>query len=228
LKSNNGLAAIDVDTVALGLYGSYVFGNDLFIDATASYGHSSNDSEVRLLGPGGALSGATKTGSFDIDTLLVGARLGRIFTFDNISLTPTIGVRYLHFSQDGWAEAINGANGYGVANWFAKRNDGVVEIPLQVKLDGTFQAGQATITPELRLGWTLMAKRPDNELNVGFRGSNLSTTVYGTKPKRSSFQVGAGAKINLGENVDIFVNYDLDLASGYSGHMASGGLGFNF
>jgi hypothetical protein len=36
------------------------------------------------------------------------------------------------------------------------------------------------------------------------------------------------AKINLSENVDIFVNYDLDLASGYSGHMASGGLGFNF
>jgi hypothetical protein len=36
-----------------------------------------------------------------------------------------------------------------------------------------------------------------------------------------------GAKINVGENVDIFVN-DLDLASGHSGHMASGGLGFNF
>jgi outer membrane autotransporter protein len=228
LKTNTGLSAIDIDTVAFGLYGSYVFQNDLFLDATASYGHSSNDSEVRMLGPGAVPTGATKTGSFDIDTFLVGARLGKIFTFDNISLTPTIGVRYLRFSQDGWAETINGANYYGIANWFAKRNDSVVEIPLQVKLDGTFQAGQATITPELRLGWTFMAKRPDNELVLGFAGSSLSTTVYGTKPKRNSFQVGAGAKINVSENVDIFVNYDLDLASRYRNHMASGGLGFNF
>jgi outer membrane autotransporter protein len=222
LKTSAGRGEIDIDTAAFGLYGSYVFQNSAFVDATASYGHSSNDSEVMLPG------GGTKTGSFDINTFLVGARLGKIFAFDTISLTPTVGVRYLHFSQDGWSEAMRNSAGYGLENWFGKRNDSVVEIPLQLKLDGAFQAGQATITPELRLGWTFMAKRPDNELNVGFRGSNLSTTVYGTKPKRNSFQIGGGAKINVNENMDIFVNYDLDLASHYRSHMASGGLGFNF
>jgi outer membrane autotransporter protein len=41
IKSNNGLAAIDSDTVALGLYGSYLFSGDFFVDVTASYGVTS-------------------------------------------------------------------------------------------------------------------------------------------------------------------------------------------
>ncbi|MDR1657184.1 MAG: autotransporter outer membrane beta-barrel domain-containing protein [Deltaproteobacteria bacterium] len=118
--------------------------------------------------------------------------------------------------------------GLGAANWFAEKTTHALEIPVQVKINGEFNAGKAKIIPELRLGWTYMAQRPDNELNIGFVGSSLSTTVYGTKPKRSSFQVGAGVKIDINNSIDVFVNYDLDLARGYRSHMTSAGLGINF
>jgi outer membrane autotransporter protein len=222
LESKNRLSKIDVDTVSFGLYGSYVFQNAVFIDATTSYGSASNDSEVAV--PGGGV----KKGDFDINTWLIGARVGRIFSFDNVNITPTLGLRYLSFSQDGFTETMRGA-GFGIPNWFAKKSDQILEVPLQVKISGVLNAGSTEIVPELRLGWTLMAKKPDNELNMGFRGINdHSTTVYGTKPKTNSFQVGAGLKINFTENVDFYVNYDLDLSKGYRNHMASGGLGFNF
>jgi outer membrane autotransporter protein len=63
---------------------------------------------------------------------------------------------------------------------------------------------------------------------VGFVGSNLSTQVFGTKPKRASFQAGAGVKVAMNESFDFYVNYDLDVSKKYSNHMVSGGIGFNF
>jgi outer membrane autotransporter protein len=227
LKSSNGAAKVDIDTFSFGLYGSYLASNSVFFDATVSYGSSNNDSEVRLLNAAGVYGGVKK-GSFDIDTFLAGARVGKIISFDNVNVTPSLGVRYLNFSQEGWRETITGTGGLGLANWFGKRSDSVVEIPLQVKINGTFEAGSATVTPELRLGWTLMAKKPDNELTIGFVGSDLSTTVFGTKARTNSFQVGAGVKIDVGDTVDIFANYDLDVAKKYTDHVASLGVGFNF
>jgi outer membrane autotransporter protein len=207
--------------MSIGVYGSYVLPNSLFFDLTASYGHSQNDSSVSLP------LGGTKSGSFDINTWLVGARVGKIISLDSINITPTIGLRYLSVHQDGWRETISGG-GVGLANWFSKRNEQIVEVPLQVKINGSFSSGSVSITPELRLGWTFLAKKPDNELNIGFVGSAMSTAVYGTRPKSSSFQAGAGVKVSITQNVDAFINYDLDLAKGYRNHVASGGLAFNF
>jgi outer membrane autotransporter protein len=221
LKVNRHLGEVDIDTFALGLYGSYMFSNDFFLDATVSYGVAENDSTVFLPG------GGTKVGSFDIKTFLVGARVGKIFSFDNISFTPSVGLRYLSFSQDAWRETMTPGS-FGFENWFAKKTDNILEIPVQFKVNGTFQAGQTKITPELRLGYTFIASKPDNELVLGFNGSNLSTTVYGSKPKSNSVQAGAGIKINVSDSVDIYANYDLDVAKKYRNHQASVGIGFNF
>jgi hypothetical protein len=43
--------------------------------------------------------------------------------------------------------------------------------------NGAFQAGQPPLPQSRALGWTFMAKRQDGELDIGFRGSSLSTTV---------------------------------------------------
>jgi hypothetical protein len=115
-------------------------------------------------------------------------------------------------------------------NYFNKKSDHIVEIPVLVKLNSTVDLGSTKVTPEVRLGYTFVAKRPDNDLTVGFVGSGLRTTIHGVKPPRGSFQAGLGAKFEVGPegNFDIFVNYDVDVARRYVNHNAILGVGFSF
>jgi outer membrane autotransporter protein len=103
-----------------------------------------------------------------------------------------------------------------------------LDIPVLLKINTTVATSQTTITPELRLGYTFVAKRPDNLMNIGFVGSSDTAEIHGVRSKRGSAQVGAGIKINTGGVVDFFANYDLDAGSGYRSHNASIGLGLEF
>jgi outer membrane autotransporter protein len=219
IKSNHSLGKIDTDTFGIGIYGSYKFDSGLFLDGTLGYSTADNDAEVTS--PLGR-----KTGSFDIDSWQFGVRGGWIFQAGSFEITPSVGVRYLHLKQDGWQERVTA--GLAVPNWFGGYNDDLVEIPLQVKINTTIEAGDAKVTPELRLGWTYAAKELDNRLDMGFVGFGGSTPIWGIKPERSTFQIGAGVKIKVNDTVDVFANYDLDVAKDYRDHKASVGIGFEF
>jgi hypothetical protein len=112
-------------------------------------------------------------------------------------------------------------------NYFDKKTDHIFEIPVQVKLNGEIDLGSSKFTPELRLGYTFVAKRPDNDLRVGIVGSGLRYAVHWIKPPRGSFQAGVGAKVEV-NNIDIFLDYDVNVARGYVDHNAILGVGFNF
>ncbi|MDR1083727.1 MAG: autotransporter domain-containing protein [Deltaproteobacteria bacterium] len=219
IKVNHDMGKIDTDTFSLGIYGSYKFDNGLFLDGTVAYSTADNDSTVNVPVLG------RKSGSFDIDSWQFGIRGGWILQAGNFEITPSIGVRYLHMKQDGWREH---SNVNRVLNYFDGYNDDLVDIPLQVKINTTIDAGDAKITPELRLGWTYTAKELDNKVNVGFVGYRGTMPIWGITPPRSTFQVGAGLKVKINDTVDVFANYDLDVASDYYDHKASLGIGFEF
>ncbi|MDR3154703.1 MAG: autotransporter domain-containing protein, partial [Deltaproteobacteria bacterium] len=223
IDSNGGLSDIDVKTAGFGLYASYTLSNNFFIDAQFGYANRSNDSTVALA------TGGTKTGSFDIDSWQLGARVGYNLVRDSFTFTPSIGLRYLSYKMDGWNETVVNAGLYAFpGNSFKGASDHLLEIPVELKFSGNIQSGSAVITPEFRVGYTFVADRPDNVLNVGFVGTGLYATYQGIRPARGSFQVGAGLKVDTGGPVDIFVNYDLNVASGFTDHKASAGIGFQF
>jgi outer membrane autotransporter protein len=224
IDSKSGWSSVDVDTAGFGVYGSYQFNNGLFVDANFGYGHSENDVKSNVIG-------GSKTGNFDIDTWQIGARTGIALDFGNLKFTPTVGARYLTYEMDRWAERVHGAGALTLPNVFHKKRDHIFEIPILLKLNGTFEVGQTKIIPEARLGWTFAAKRPDSELTVGLNLPGLSgyrATVPGIKAPRGSLQAGAGVKIEVTDMVDVFVNYDLDAARGFVSHNAALGIGVNF
>jgi outer membrane autotransporter protein len=223
LDNNDKRTSIDIDTVGIGLYGSYLWNEKFFVDASIAYGKSKNDYDVNLVIQG------KKTGSFDIDTWQFGLRFGTILKYGNFQFIPNIGVLYMTFDQEGWKESTKGVHpALDVANWFKKSNDHQVDIPVQLRINTTFDAGSATITPELRLGWTYAAKEANKGLDVGFVGSNQTAHIQGIKPSRNTFQVGAGVKVKTPSIVDFFVNYDLDSGKEYKNHSLSAGLGIDF
>ncbi|MDR1038037.1 MAG: autotransporter outer membrane beta-barrel domain-containing protein [Deltaproteobacteria bacterium] len=220
LESSGGFSSVDIDTIGFGLYGSYTHPTGIFFDLSATFGRSDNESEIFLV------TGGKKTGKFHVDTWQLAARTGYVISTGSLSIVPSVGVRYLTFRQGAWNETVTGSAIPG--NTFGKRSEHLVEIPAQVRITGTFSVGSARITPELRLGYTYSAKRPDNTLRVGFAGYDGQTVIQGIRARRNTFQVGTGVKISTGSMLDVFVNYDASFASGFYEHRGSLGIGLEF
>lgn len=225
LKNKSGLAETDIDTFSLGLYGSYDFRNGFFVDGNLSYGHSSNDSTIKLV------VGGKKSSSFDSDSWQAGLNFGYTrYLSDNTRLIPSVGLQYIHIKQDGWREKIvSNPNNLAVANWFGDSKHNFLEIPLKLRLNSSIETDSGlTLTPELRIGGIFTADKPKSELRMGFAGSGDSANIYGIDPGRNRFQAGAGLKAQLSDNIDIRINYDFEGRSGYKAHNLNGGLGFSF
>ncbi|MDR1166272.1 MAG: autotransporter domain-containing protein [Deltaproteobacteria bacterium] len=225
LDSNDTLTDVDIKTVGIGIYGSYTLPSKYFFDVSFAYAVSDNESTVALL------AGGIKDGSFLINSYQLGARGGLMIEKGAYLLTPTVGLRYHRFQMEEWRETVS--RGAFPGNVFGATSDSVLEIPLELKIATTKNAdnpvsGEAIITPELRLGWTLVAKTHDNVVNAGFTWGPGKTQIFGAKPRRNYFHGGLGFKIQAPNNIDLFINYDFNLGSKYIDHKASLGLGIQF
>jgi outer membrane autotransporter protein len=224
IDNNDDRTTVDLATAGFGVYGSYVLPNNVFFDANVGYARTRNEYTTNLI------LGGNKTGEFDINSWQFGLRGGVIIKGERWQLIPSVGVKYTILEQDDFTDRLDAparAAGY-VANHYRSRTDHQVDIPVQVKFNATVQAGSATVTPEFRLGYNFAVKKLDNEMRVGFVGSDDTARIIGTRARGNSFQAGVGLKINTGGVLDAFVNYDLDAAHRYVSHNASIGIGFEF
>jgi uncharacterized protein with beta-barrel porin domain len=222
LKTNYGISSVDMKTMALGLYGGYVSDSGAFFDMLVAYGWIKNKATVSIT-PNDA-----KHANFDGNTFQVGLRGGYDFQLDTMDVIPSVGVRYFNYHQDAFVEAVSGELPTGFANVVEDVKDDLIDIPVQVKIKSNIETGSSTIIPELRLGWTYIAQKPDADVRVGFLGSPVRYNLKGIQPKRSSYQVGAGLKVETFSDIDVSLNYDADFTSKFSEHRVSMELGYNF
>lgn len=225
VKNNDKLTETDVDVFSFGLYSSYEFGNGLFLDGNINYGFVDNDTETKLV------LGGRKKGSFDSSTLQMGLTLGYTHNLTpSTKLIPSVGVQYIHAEQDSWREKITAdPSGNAVAHWFGENKNDFVEFPVKLRLNSTFEVGSdVLITPELRVGGTFVAHKPEARMQVGFVGSGDSVVINGINPGKNRYQIGGGVKVQVTDLVDVFADYDYEGRSGFKSHSASAGLGFSF
>jgi outer membrane autotransporter protein len=222
LDNAHGLGRIDTETASLGAYASYAFHSGLFLDASLGAGSAQGHSKVGL-----ALGGA-KRGDFDLSALSAGLRLGYGIDLGGASLTPSLGLDWLRLKQEALQERITAPSPLALANRFSGRSDDMVDIPVQLKLSGTIQAGSARVTPELRLGWTYRAMEPNEAMRVGFVGHDGTFPVKAMDNGRNYFTGGTGLKVEVNDKLGLYASYDLEKARQYSSHRAALGLGFQF
>ncbi|MDR1165614.1 MAG: autotransporter domain-containing protein [Deltaproteobacteria bacterium] len=222
MDTNDSATTIDIDTAGIGVYASYLTSVGIFVDGSISYARAKNDYDTTFI------YGSRKSGSFDIDSWQFGARVGAVLKANNFQFIPSVGVRFLTFDQEGWAEAISDPTLAPLANRFDGLKDHQVDIPIQLKINTTIESGSMKFVPELRLGWTIAAKRADDSLRVGFVGSPERAEISGVKPARNAFNAGLGFKLVTGSGADIFLNYDYEGASGFKDHQVGVGIGYEF
>ncbi|MDR2354261.1 MAG: autotransporter domain-containing protein [Deltaproteobacteria bacterium] len=223
LENGDGLTDSDIDTVGIGLYGSYTFQNGLFIDGQGAYFKSEN-TYTSVLADGSGY----EEGSFDIKATQFGVKVGLVTQTGNIQLIPSIGVRYVIIEQDGFTETQHSRNIWNVPNRFQKEREHQLDIPVNIKINTEVETSFGSVIPEMRLGWTYAAKRPETAVNVGYAINTGTARIYGIKTSRHSFQGGLGIKVKSQNRVDVFVNWDVDVGKNFVNHQASVGIGFEF
>jgi uncharacterized protein with beta-barrel porin domain len=224
MDNNDNLTEADLDTVGLGVYGSCTLPNGIFFDASVAYGRTATDYTTENV------TGGTARGSFDIDSWQFGLRAGAVLKAGTFQFIPSVGVRYTHFKQHGWTETLSAAAlaTNSAPHLFGARSDKRIDVPVQLKINTSLEAGSFVITPELRLGATFTAKKPDNAMTVGFSSSDLRNEIAGVRPHSATFNAGLGLKISTGSLFDAYVNYDFDAASGFTSHNLSVGVGIDY
>jgi outer membrane autotransporter protein len=174
LNTDHDYAKVDIDTVGLSAYGSYTYNDLFFVDVTAALARSKSNYEIHVV------TGGRKTGEFNTNTFMLGMRTGFILNAGSIKIVPSAGIRFTRYNQKAFVEDVHDT--LLPANIFEKSTDSIVEIPVEIRFSGTFDAGSTTITPSLKLGYTSMVRRPDNRFLVGFVGSNHRAEIMGAKP----------------------------------------------
>ncbi|MDR0622709.1 MAG: autotransporter domain-containing protein [Deltaproteobacteria bacterium] len=219
----DGRTVVDLTTVGVGAYGSYLLSNNVFFDVGVAYAKTENAYTTNLI------VGGQERGGFNVHSWQYALRSGVIVKGDSWQLIPSAGVKYVHLRQGAFADTLDAAAaGNTVGNFYRARDDHQVDIPLLVKFNATVQVDSITYTPEFRLGYTFAVKRLDNAMDVGFIGATETAKILGTRSRGHSFQGGVGLKLNTGSGLDIFANYDVDAAKGFYSHNLSAGLGVEF
>ncbi|MDR0622772.1 MAG: autotransporter domain-containing protein [Deltaproteobacteria bacterium] len=225
LKNNDRLAETDVRTASFGLYGLYQFDNGAFLHGNVGFGWSDYDATIYL-----GYINATKAGTFKSRSFSVGLGGGYRFNLaDNVSLTPTIDFEYAHIRQDGWRERIvSDPNNQAIANWFGDMSRSYLDIDLSVKLESVHRLGSAIVKPEIHAGVIFTPHSRNDDLRVGFTGTDGTLTLHGLEPGRTRFKGGLGLKAQLNDNVDLGFTYELELRNDYVAHFGQLGLGISF
>jgi outer membrane autotransporter protein len=225
LENNNNLAKTYIRTAGFALYGSYNSRNGFFVDSSVSYARGQNDYEETLV----IAPELKKTGDFTNSTMQFAVRFGNVFEKGNFRVIPSIGFRSIHFTQNAWTDKISDESKCPSFS-YDKFTDSSFEIPLDIRFQTEIAAGSLKITPEVKLGVTMVTKKPANNLIIRFKDVEDGgyATIYGANPKNAYFQGGMGVKVESQSSFDVFFNYEINTAKSFLDHKVSVGIGFDF
>lgn len=209
-----------IDAAHFAVYASSDPMEGLFYDANLSYGWTSN----RSLSMEVAEGRGSREGRFDTTAYGLGGNIGHSFDLAMAKLTPTFGFQWTRHTQDAYTETA-----YTVTpNWFAESTTDVVEIPLALRADTSWQLGTGTVlSPELRAAYVIRTGDDETTVTMGEAGGS-GYTLTGADGGGNRMRIGAGLKANFTPTIDAFVDYNLEFGSGYRATTFNTGVGVSF
>ena len=212
-----------IDTGRVALYGGGWWQQNLFT-ATAGYAHDSIRTNRSFAGIG------TASESHGGNEATVAAQWSRPLEVDGFggglaSVTPKLGVQFLHLSEDSFSES--GAGGLNLAS--PSRSTDSFQPYVGVAASQKFVTSDGTqITPEIRLGYAREALSNSRLLTVT-TVSGFTFPVVGVTPSRDNVTAGFGATMQAGPALSFYGNYDTILHTGNTtDHTVSAGLRVKF
>ncbi|MBC8872033.1 MAG: autotransporter outer membrane beta-barrel domain-containing protein [Planctomycetes bacterium] len=135
----------------------------------------------------------------------------------SVGLEPSIALQYVWLHQNDFAET-----GAGVNNLtYTEANTDSLRTIIGARFKREHSVSWGILTPELRAHW--MHEYLDDTTSVIITAAGPPATSTGVSLGRDWGMLGGGFTLNIGGDVSLFANYDLQLNNRTALHLASGG-----
>lgn len=188
----------DVDTHTAFAYGEYKPSN-WFINGMLSHSWSRYDEKT-----------AVSTAKHDADAIGLQVLTGYDFAFDNTTVTPEIGLRYVHVKQDSYSNSLG-------ANIGGDKSDILTGVfGATVTQNWNLDNGMI-LKPEARLAFTYDMKNDAANATV-LLPNGSSYTVDGKALKRFGVEAGLGLTAEINDHIDLTLGYEGRYRDDYRDH----------
>ena len=206
------MRSTDVDTHTAFVYGEYKPSN-WYVNGIASYGWSDYSEDKTI-------SGIGVKADYDVETFGLQAMTGYDMQLKHFGLTPEVGLRYVHISQDGYTDSAD----QKVSSSDSDILTGV--IGAKVSKTWTLENGM-NIKPEARIAATYDLMNDDvNSVVTLANGSAYA--VEGDALDRFGMEFGAGVTAEVNDNVEFALGYEGKLREDYQDHTGLVNLKYKF
>ncbi len=206
------MRSTDVDTHTAFVYGEYKPSN-WYVNGIMSYGWSDYSENKNV-------SGIGVKADYDAETFGLQAMTGYDMQVKGFGLTPEVGLRYVHISQDGYTDS---------ADQKVSGNDSDIltgVIGAKVSKTWTLENGM-NIKPEARIAATYDLMNDDvNSVVTLANGS--AYMVEGDALDRFGMEFGAGVTTEVNDNVEFALGYEGKFREDYQDHTGLVNLKYKF
>lgn len=192
----------DVDTHTAFVYGEYKPSN-WYVNGIASYGWSDYDESKNV-------AGINVKSDYDAETFGLQAMTGYDMQVKGFGLTPEMGLRYVHISQDSYKDS---------ADQRVSANDSDIltgVIGAKVSKTWTLENGM-NIKPEARIVATYDLMNDDTN-SVVTLANGSAYSVEGEALERFGMEFGAGLTAEINDNVELSLGYEGKFREDYQDH----------
>ena len=196
------MRSTDVDTHTAILYGEYKPSN-WYVNGIATYGWSDYSENKNV-------SGIGVKADYDVETFGLQAMTGYDMQVKGFGLTPEVGLRYVHISQDGYIDSAD----QGVSG----NDSDILTGVIGAKVNKTFALDNGMlIKPEARIAATYDMINDDvNSVVTLANGSAYA--VEGEALDRFGMEFGAGITAEVNDNVEFSLGYEGKFREDYQDH----------
>ena len=206
------MRSTDVDTHTAFVYGEYKPSN-WYVNSIVSYGWSDYDESKNV-------AGINVKSDYDVETFGLQTMTGYDMQFKHFGLTPEVGLRYVHISQDGYTDS---------ADQKVSGNDSDIltgVIGAKVSKTWTLENGM-NIKPEARIAATYDLTNDDTN-SVVTLANGSAYMVEGDALDRFGMEFGAGVTAEVNNNVDFSLGYEGKFREDYQDHTGLVNLKYKF
>ncbi len=198
------------ESVSGGLYALATY-NNFGLNIAALYGNTSSKSTSQY--SLGSTSGKYNTNFFAVN-------LGLDYTYfstNGTSVKPFVGLEYYTGRQQAHTET--GSDVYARA--FKATTYSSVRTPVGVEIAHAFAFNNLVLTPSLSLAYAHNFGDKAATINARFANGSTWWQTTGINPGRDSFLLNAALNAAIGKNIEVGLDYGLDLRKKYTEHKAN-------
>ncbi|MCC8180153.1 MAG: autotransporter outer membrane beta-barrel domain-containing protein [Planctomycetes bacterium] len=212
------------DTFQSMIYGGFL-ANCFAIDAHIGYSRTWNKLDAYLED---GLDIEDFDGKFKNDMVSAGLKASYVYaTPAGTRIVPSLGLNYSYVRQGSYTTRLGPDDNFGARMRLSSESYNRLFIPLEVRLDHTFQCGTIGITPMVKGGANFMVGPKHASVRVNEVGTADTWDSRAIKQSHIEGKVGAGVNFKFNK-VDVGLDYQLKFAAKHYNNSFWAKVGFSF